>query len=106
MARSGRVETIIARRSADLKKVWIVYDQMDDQEHSTATRPQSGHHQHWRIGLRGLGSGGRNPPKGAEAMNTIRQAVPGGQARFGEVDLANLGSIAGLAAQVAREQDR
>ncbi|CCV13951.1 SDR family oxidoreductase [Mesorhizobium sp. STM 4661] len=48
---------------------------------------------------------GRNPRKGAEAVAAIRQAVPGGQVRFGEVDLANLASIAEFAAQLAREQD-
>jgi NAD(P)-dependent dehydrogenase (short-subunit alcohol dehydrogenase family) len=48
---------------------------------------------------------GRNPRKGAEAVAAIRQAVPGGQVRFGKVDLANLASIAEFAAQLAREQD-
>ena len=48
---------------------------------------------------------GRNPQKGAEAVATIKQAVPGAQVRFGEVDLANLTSIAEFAAQLAQEQD-
>ena len=48
---------------------------------------------------------GRNPRKGAEAVAAIRQAVPGGQVRFGKVDLANLASIAEFAAKLAQEQD-
>lgn len=48
---------------------------------------------------------GRNPGKGAEAVAAIRNAVPGAQVRFGEVDLANLASIAAFAARLAREQD-
>lgn len=47
---------------------------------------------------------GRNARKGAEAVAAIKQAIPGGQVRFGEVDLANLASIAEFAAQFAREQ--
>lgn len=48
---------------------------------------------------------GRNAQKGAEAVAAIKQAVPGGQVRFGKVDLANLASIAGFAAQLAQDQD-
>ena len=48
---------------------------------------------------------GRNPQKGAEAVAAIKNAVPGAQVRFGKVDLANLASIAGFAAQLAQEQD-
>ncbi|MBB3236903.1 SDR family oxidoreductase [Phyllobacterium endophyticum] len=48
---------------------------------------------------------GRNPQKGAEAVAAIRQAVPGGQVRFGKVDLASLASIADFATQLARELD-
>lgn len=33
---------------------------------------------------------GRNARKGAEAVDAIKKAIPGGQVRFGEVDLANL----------------
>jgi len=47
---------------------------------------------------------GRNARKGAEAVAAIKKAIPGGQVRFGEVDLANLASIAEFAAQLAREQ--
>lgn len=48
---------------------------------------------------------GRNPRKGAEAVAAIMQAVPGAKVRFGEVDLANLASIAAFAARLAGEQD-
>lgn len=48
---------------------------------------------------------GRNPRKGAEAVAAIKQAVPGGQVRFGEVDLANLASIAAFTEQLGQEQD-
>jgi NAD(P)-dependent dehydrogenase (short-subunit alcohol dehydrogenase family) len=48
---------------------------------------------------------GRNPRKGAEAVAAIRKAVSGAQVRFGNVDLANLASIAEFAAQLAQEQD-
>lgn len=48
---------------------------------------------------------GRNPQKGAEAVAAIRQAVPGGQVRFGKLDLASLASIAEFAAQLARDQE-
>lgn len=48
---------------------------------------------------------GRNPQKGAAAVAAIRQAVPGAQVRFGEVDLASLASVAGFASRLAEEQD-
>ncbi|MFG1235627.1 SDR family oxidoreductase [Xanthobacter autotrophicus DSM 597] len=48
---------------------------------------------------------GRNPAKGAAALAAIRQAVPGAQVRFGEVDLASLASVASFAARLAGEQD-
>ncbi|APO77002.1 short-chain dehydrogenase protein (plasmid) [Rhizobium etli 8C-3] len=48
---------------------------------------------------------GRNAQRGSDAVAAIRQAVPGAQVRFGKVDLANLASIAGFAAQLAQEQD-
>lgn len=48
---------------------------------------------------------GRNPRKGAASVAAIKQAVPGAQIRFGEVDLANLASIVGFAVQLAQEQD-
>jgi NAD(P)-dependent dehydrogenase (short-subunit alcohol dehydrogenase family) len=49
---------------------------------------------------------GRNPQKGAKAVAVIRQAVPGTQVRFGQVDLANLASIAAFAETLFGEQDR
>ncbi|MGK6317858.1 SDR family oxidoreductase, partial [Neorhizobium sp. DT-125] len=48
---------------------------------------------------------GRNPRKGDEAVAAIKAAVPGAQVRFGQVDLANLASIAAFAEQLSREQD-
>ncbi|TCV58829.1 NAD(P)-dependent dehydrogenase (short-subunit alcohol dehydrogenase family) [Neorhizobium sp. R1-B] len=48
---------------------------------------------------------GRNPQKGVKAVASIRQAVPGAMVRFGQVDLADLASIAGFAAKLAQEQD-
>lgn len=48
---------------------------------------------------------GRNPASGAAAVAAIRQAVPGAQVRFGEVDLASLASVATFAARLAAEQD-
>ncbi|MER8828578.1 SDR family oxidoreductase [Mesorhizobium sp. M0938] len=48
---------------------------------------------------------GRNPQKGAEAVAAIRKTVPGAQVRFGKLDLAELASIAGFAAQLAQEQN-
>ncbi|MBB3236904.1 SDR family oxidoreductase [Phyllobacterium endophyticum] len=48
---------------------------------------------------------GRNPDKGAKAVDAIRETVPGAQVRFGKLDLANLASIAEFAAQLVQEQD-
>lgn len=48
---------------------------------------------------------GRNPQKGAEAVAAIKHAVPRAQIRFGQVDLANLASVAAFATQLAQEQD-
>lgn len=48
---------------------------------------------------------GRNPASGAAAVAAIRQAVPGAQVRFGEVDLASLASVATFAARLTAEQD-
>lgn len=48
---------------------------------------------------------GRNQQKGAEAVAAIKNIVPGAQVRFGKVDLAELASVAGFAAQLAQEQD-
>ncbi len=48
---------------------------------------------------------GRNARKGDEAVNAIKEAVPGAQVRFGSLDLANLASIALFAEQLAREHD-
>lgn len=48
---------------------------------------------------------GRNAQKGAEAVATIKHAAPRAQIRFGQVDLANLASIAAFATQLAQEQD-
>ncbi|MCD2184974.1 SDR family oxidoreductase [Rhizobium sp. GN54] len=48
---------------------------------------------------------GRNLQKGAQAVDAIKQAVPGAQVRFGKIDLANLASIASFAAQLTEEQE-
>ncbi|MBY5558476.1 SDR family oxidoreductase [Rhizobium leguminosarum] len=48
---------------------------------------------------------GRDSRKGAEAVVAIKNAVRSAQVRFGKVDLANLASVAGFAAQLAQEQD-
>ncbi|CCV13952.1 SDR family oxidoreductase [Mesorhizobium sp. STM 4661] len=48
---------------------------------------------------------GRNPQKGADAVAAIKKAVPGAQARFGKVDLADRASVAEFATQLAQEQD-
>lgn len=48
---------------------------------------------------------GRNPDKGAQAVATIKNAAPGAQVRFGQVDLASLASIATFAAKLLQEQD-
>ncbi|ASG24378.1 SDR family oxidoreductase [Nitrospirillum viridazoti] len=49
---------------------------------------------------------GRNPQKGAKAVAAISEAVPGAQVRFGQLDLADLASIAAFAKQLSGEQDR
>lgn len=49
---------------------------------------------------------GRNPQKGAAAVAAIKHAVPRAKVRFGEVDLADLASVAAFAAQLAMTQDR
>lgn len=49
---------------------------------------------------------GRNPQKGAKAVAGIRQAVPGAKVRFGQVNLADLASIAAFADKLSDEQDR
>lgn len=49
---------------------------------------------------------GRDPQKGRTAVAAIRQAVPDAQVRFGQVDLADLASIATFAEKLAGEQDR
>lgn len=48
---------------------------------------------------------GRNPQKGAEAVASIKESVPGAQVRFGKVDLADLTSIANFASELAQEQE-
>ena len=48
---------------------------------------------------------GRNPQRGSDAVTAIVKAVPGAQVRFGEVDLANLASVATFASKLAKEQD-
>jgi NAD(P)-dependent dehydrogenase (short-subunit alcohol dehydrogenase family) len=48
---------------------------------------------------------GRNPQKGAKAVAAIQQTVPGAQVRFGQVDLADLASIAAFAEKLSGEQD-
>lgn len=48
---------------------------------------------------------GRNPQKGLDAIARIQQEVPGARVRFGEVDLANLASVAAFAQRLAQEQE-
>lgn len=43
---------------------------------------------------------GRNPQKGTEAVERIRQAVPGADIRFEQVDLANLASVRDFSARM------
>ena len=61
------------------------------------------------VALAGAGASvvvaGRNPGKGAEALEAIRRAVPGAQVRFRELDLADLASIERFAGRMAKEQD-
>ncbi len=48
---------------------------------------------------------GRNAKKGAEAVANLRQAVPNAKVSFGQVDLADLRSVAEFAAQLGRKHD-
>lgn len=48
---------------------------------------------------------GRNPTKGAEAVNQIRQAVPGATLAFEPVDLASIGSVREFGKRL-RERER
>lgn len=48
---------------------------------------------------------GRNPQKGAEAVAAVKKAVPGGQVRFGQLDLADLASVAAFVQRLSGEQD-
>jgi len=49
---------------------------------------------------------GRDPEKGAKAVSAIRETVPGAKARFGQMDLADLASIAAFAEKLTEEQDQ
>lgn len=49
---------------------------------------------------------GRNPAKGAVAVDHIRAAVPGAQVQFEEVDLGRLDSIARCAERLRKSRDR
>ncbi|MDR6625872.1 SDR family oxidoreductase [Caulobacter segnis] len=49
---------------------------------------------------------GRNAQKGAKAVAGIKETVPGAKARFGQLDLADLASIAAFAEKLSGEQDR
>jgi NAD(P)-dependent dehydrogenase (short-subunit alcohol dehydrogenase family) len=49
---------------------------------------------------------GRNPGKGAEAVATIHRVVPSARARFEEIDLASLTSVAAFADRIAGQTDR
>lgn len=49
---------------------------------------------------------GRNAQKGAKAVAGIKEAVPGAKVRFGQLDLADLASIAAFADKLSGEQDR
>jgi len=44
---------------------------------------------------------GRNPTKGSEAVERIRQRVPGARVRFEAMDLADLGSVADFASRLS-----
>lgn len=48
---------------------------------------------------------GRNPDKGAAAVKAVQAKVPDARVRFGQVDLANLASIAAFASRMEDEQD-
>lgn len=49
---------------------------------------------------------GRNPRKGADAVDKIRSQVPAAQVRFELLDLADLASVAACAERLTRELDR
>ncbi len=49
---------------------------------------------------------GRNPRKGAEALEKIRSQVPAAQVRFELLDLADLASVAACAQRLTRQLDR
>lgn len=48
---------------------------------------------------------GRNPQKGAEAVASIRQAIPAAKVRFEQLDLASLKSVEDFAARLSGEID-
>jgi NAD(P)-dependent dehydrogenase (short-subunit alcohol dehydrogenase family) len=48
---------------------------------------------------------GRNPAKGAAALNDIRTAVPGARVQFEEVDLARLASVAAFAERLRNSRE-
>ncbi len=47
---------------------------------------------------------GRNPAKGAEAVSSIRSAVPGATVRFEQLDLADLKSVRGFGERLVAER--
>ncbi|WP_157215395.1 oxidoreductase [Flavisphingomonas formosensis] len=49
---------------------------------------------------------GRNPRKGAEALEKIRSHVPNAKARFELLDLAEIASVAAFAEKMTREHER
>ncbi|QDL93215.1 SDR family NAD(P)-dependent oxidoreductase [Paroceanicella profunda] len=49
---------------------------------------------------------GRNPRKGAEAVQRIRQEVPGARVRFELLDLADLASVAACGERLGQQLDR
>lgn len=49
---------------------------------------------------------GRDPQKGAAAVSHIEHAIPGAAVRFGQLDLADLSSIASFAKQMESEKPR
>lgn len=48
---------------------------------------------------------GRDPRKGADAVARIREEVPGGEVRFEQLDLADLGSVAAFGGRMAVQRD-
>jgi NAD(P)-dependent dehydrogenase (short-subunit alcohol dehydrogenase family) len=48
---------------------------------------------------------GRNPAKGAEAINNLRTAVPAASVRFEQLDLASLASVEAFASRLAASHD-